>query len=181
MVPGLLSGGLILSQFIGGLGEMVLEVGPRFVHVWEALPLMAGLPIHFGALDEVECVGKHLVFVVGSIGIGCELHSILNLFVEGFDGFIGVKFFAEKGIVADDLGWEDAAVGTKEMLHDATSGQSGETRETVADCSDEFGVNGAGELLFQGPIDGVVLVPQAYLFLVGSLDDGDLVGGWKRW
>ena len=54
-------------------------------------------------------------------------------------------------------------------------------RVMVSTCigGDGVGFEGGGELCFRGTIWGVELIAQAYLFLEGGLDEGNLVRGWK--
>jgi hypothetical protein len=100
-----LPSGSVLSEFVGCFGEMKFEILPDLLVGWPALPFMAGMPVYLGALDEIECIGEDLVLVVWGLGVGSELHGILNLFVENFDGFVGIIFLAEVGIVAYNFGW----------------------------------------------------------------------------
>jgi hypothetical protein len=60
----------VFLECIGGLSEMSLEVLPGFIDIRLTRPLLAGVVIHLGKLDEIESVGQDLVFIVGCIGVG---------------------------------------------------------------------------------------------------------------
>jgi uncharacterized protein (DUF2164 family) len=106
------------------------------------------MSVYLGALDEIECIGEDLVLVVGGLGVSSELHGILDLFVEHFDGFVGIIFLSEIGIVPYNFGWEDSAIGVEEVLHDVARGERGISCEAVAERGDVFRLDGSSELLF---------------------------------
>jgi hypothetical protein len=126
-VAGFATGGvdLVLEAVFGGHPGLEIEV--RLVGFGKAEPLAIG----GGVLSSLEDQGlgslDDLGWSDGGLAGCCKLLAVLNLFEEMGNGLVGINSCCHLGLVGDDVGRSDVAVGLEQIaenIHDCSMSES---------------------------------------------------------